>query len=134
MKVKTAAYYSVTSSRTMSAPPLVFGGCRCGSNDDRYVLTKSSKPRSVPLNSTKQSVSGQDCVNVAQNHTFVALHNHPYWRANAAIDELEREQLRGHVLSIVSRRRSCGDCPGRRFHVVTGADEEAVAASGFHVR
>ena len=49
---------------------------------------------------------GEFVVSVAQTPTFVALHDDPYGGANAAIDELEREQLRGHVLSLVSRRRS----------------------------
>lgn len=32
-------------------------------------------------------------------HTFVALHDDPDRRANTSINELQREQLRGHLLS-----------------------------------
>lgn len=63
-----------------------------------HILTKSSNPRRVPLNSVPRS----DMMKVQSRSTLltlVTLHDDPDRRAHAPIDQLQREQLGCHLFS-----------------------------------
>lgn len=74
---------------------------------DPSILTKSSKPSRVPLNSAVWSILGSRSCCCWFSTTFVALHEYPDRRANAAVNELERQELRRHV---VIDRQNSGQC------------------------
>lgn len=65
--------------------------CRIYIGNGQYVLTKSSKPSNVPLNSARaQSIRDVDTVRRDIQRTLVALHDDPDSGADTLVDELER--------------------------------------------
>lgn len=62
-----------------------------------YVLTKSSNPSRVPLNSAQMSVGEEEVEGSAgMRRTFVAFHDDPDGRSDTPVDQLEGKKLRRH--------------------------------------
>lgn len=81
------AYYSVTSSRTMSVMMISNSPERKGGSIN--ILTKSSKPSKVPLNSAQAlSISDVEIFRRKIRRTLVALHDDPDSGADTLVDEL----------------------------------------------
>lgn len=81
------AYYSVTSSRTMS---IMMVNNSPEQREYRInILTKSSKPSKVPLNSAQAlSISDVEIFRRKTGRTLVALHDDPDSGADTLVDQL----------------------------------------------